>query len=73
MSPARQQGAFGRAETAQAMISSEESEGELVEVARTTPAETKKSEPGERTEFEHHELGGHELGGSRRQGSRTVR
>src|SRR5271166_5420708 len=26
----------------------EESEGELVEVARTTPAETKKSEPGER-------------------------
>ena len=28
----------------------EESEGELVEVARTTPAETKKSEPGERTD-----------------------
>src|SRR6202451_2996170 len=28
----------------------EESNGELVEVARTTPAETKKSEPGERTE-----------------------
>src|SRR6202158_4116659 len=27
-----------------------ESEGELVEVARTTPAETKKSEPGERTD-----------------------
>ncbi len=28
----------------------EESEGELVEVARSTPAETKKSEPGERTD-----------------------
>ena len=28
----------------------EESDGELVEVARTTPAETKKSEPGERTD-----------------------
>jgi RNA polymerase primary sigma factor len=28
----------------------EESEGELVEVARTTPAETKKSGPGERTD-----------------------
>jgi RNA polymerase primary sigma factor len=28
----------------------EESEGELVEVARTTPAETKKSVPGERTD-----------------------
>jgi RNA polymerase primary sigma factor len=28
----------------------EESNGELVEVARTTPAETKKSEPGERTD-----------------------
>ena len=28
----------------------EESEGELVEVQRTTPAETKKSEPGERTD-----------------------
>ena len=28
----------------------EESEGELVEVARTTPAETEKSEPGERTD-----------------------
>src|SRR5450631_3091898 len=28
----------------------EESEGELVEVARTTPAETKKSEPGGRTD-----------------------
>src|SRR6202162_4336165 len=28
----------------------EESEGELVEVARTTPAETKKSEPSERTD-----------------------
>src|SRR5271169_5034161 len=28
----------------------EESEGELVEVSRSTPAETKKSEPGERTD-----------------------
>jgi RNA polymerase primary sigma factor len=28
----------------------EESDGELVEVARTTPAETKKSQPGERTD-----------------------
>src|SRR3982075_597191 len=28
----------------------EETESELVEVARTTPAETKKSEPGERTD-----------------------
>jgi RNA polymerase primary sigma factor len=28
----------------------EQSDGELVEVARTTPAETKKSQPGERTD-----------------------
>src|SRR5450631_1649359 len=38
------------AEEAREEPEEEESEGELVEVARTTPAETKKSEPGERTD-----------------------
>jgi hypothetical protein len=40
----------GATEEAPGEPEEEESEGELVEVARTTPAETKKSEPGQRTD-----------------------
>jgi RNA polymerase primary sigma factor len=44
------EGEEAAAEEAREEPEEEESEGELVEVSRSTPAETKKSEPGERTD-----------------------